>query len=199
VGREMRCRGRIEKRARATSGGFTFLEVLVALAVLSISIVALLNCHSLGLKHYLYSQIISRATLLAEEKINEIEAKGLQEIDDEEAEEYENGLRYVVEEGEFYDEEQYADDPYEERRQPTWRQDYWWSTIIEETEFEGVRKITVEVFSRRFIRESVDIDPWDEEQISPTVRLVTYIASTNRREDSRSGTQASSTQTRATR
>jgi general secretion pathway protein I len=194
--RERRCKGRKERAARA---GFTFLEVLVALAVLSISIVALLNCHSLGLKHYLYSQIISRATLLAEEKINEIEAKGLQEFDEEEVEEYENGLRYVVEEGEFYDEEQRADDPFAERMQPEWRADYWWSTLVEETEYEGVRKVTVEVFSRRFIRESVDIDPWDEEQVSPTVRLVTYIASTNRREDSRVGTQASSTETGAAR
>ncbi len=161
--------------------GFTFLEVLVALAVVSISIVALLNCHTISLKNYLYSQIISRATLLAEEKINEITAKGLPEIDDEEALEYANELRYVLKEGEFYDEEE------TDFFQPAWRLDYWWRSTVEETEYDGVRKVVVEVFSRRFVRDSVDVDPWDEEQISPTVRLVTYVAATNRREDARSG------------
>jgi general secretion pathway protein I len=161
--------------------GFTFLEVLVALAVISISIVALLNSHTLSLRQYLKSQILSRATMLAEEKINEIEARGLLEIDELEAEEYENGLKYIVTEGEFYD----RDDT--ERLQPEWRQDYLWRTIVEETEFGGVRKITVEVFSVRFLRERIDVDPWDEVQISPSVRLVTYIAATNRREDARSG------------
>ena len=161
--------------------GFTFLEVLVALAVISISLVALLNSHTVSLKNYLYSQIISRATLLAEEKISEIESQGIVAMDDPEVNEYDNGLAYLIMEGEFFDDEE------TELYQPQWRLNYWWRSTIEETEYEYVRKITVEVFSRRFVRESVDIDPWDDEQISPTVRLVTYIASTNAREDSRSG------------
>jgi len=171
--------GRREKRNKA---GFTFLEVLVALSVVSISVVALLNCHTVSLRNYVRSQIISRATLLAEEKINEIEANGLTEIDDQDSEEYENGLRYIVEEGEFYDEEE------TNFYQPEWRYDYWWQSIVEETEYDYVRKITVEVFSRRFVRQPAAVNPWGEEQqISPTVRLVTYIATTNQREDSRSG------------
>lgn len=177
----MSCSGIAPTRAKQHSEGFTFLEILVALAVVSISIVVLLNCHTRSLKNYVYSQIISRATLLAEEKINEIQAKGLREIDDTDAEEYDNGLRYVLEEGEFYDEEEM------ERIQPEWRWDYWWRTLIEETEYEYVRKITVEVFSRDFVRESENIDPWDDEQVSPAVRLITYIAATNRTEDARSG------------
>jgi prepilin-type N-terminal cleavage/methylation domain-containing protein len=167
--------------AKQHSEGFTFLEILVALAVVSISIVVLLDCHTRSLKNYVHSQIISRATLLAEEKINEIQAKGFPEIDDMDAEEYDNGLRYILEEGEFYDEDE------TERIQSEWRWDYWWRTLIEETEYEYVRKITVEVFSRQFVRESEDRDPWDGEQVSPTVRLITYIATTNQREDARSG------------
>jgi prepilin-type N-terminal cleavage/methylation domain-containing protein len=189
----MRCDTLVRIREKGNGEGFTFLEVLVALAVVSISIVALLNCHTVSLRNYLYSQIISRATLLAEERINQIESGGVPEIDDSESEEYDNGLRYVIEEGEFYDEEQ--TDLY----QPSWRLDYWWRSTVEDTDYDGVRKITVEVFSRRFVRESVDIDPWDNEQISPTVRLVTYIATTNRREDARSGpTQSSRRQPRNT-
>jgi prepilin-type N-terminal cleavage/methylation domain-containing protein len=176
----------LEARRGKSGQGFTFLEVLVALCVVSVSIVALLNCHTISLRNYVYSQTISRATLLAEEKINEIEAKGFPEIDDQEAEEYENGLRYFYEEGEFYDSEAESTDVY----QPVWRQEYWWSSLLEETEYEGVRKVTVEVYSRSFARKSVDIDPWDEQQISPAVRLVTYIAAANRREDARSGVQS---------
>ncbi len=163
------------------AAAFTFLEVLVALCVVSVSIVALLNCHTISLRNYVYSQIVSRATLLAEEKINEIEAKGFPEIDSTEAQEYDNGLLYIMEEGEFYDEQE------TEVYQPEWRREYWWRSTIEETEYDGVRKITVEVFP-----ETKDTrDPWDEERISPRVRLVTYIASTNRREDARSGSAPS--------
>ncbi len=153
----------------------------MALAIVSISIVSLLHCHSRSLKSYVLSQIVSRATLLAEEKINEVEAKGLQEIDDQEAGEYENGFRYVVEEGSFWDEE----GDYE---QPEWRIDYSWRTIIEETEYDNVHKITVEVYSEEFMRESEPVDFWDAEVVRPAVRLVTYIGSTNQREDARSGT-----------
>lgn len=182
----MLCDIKQHSRTQQTNG-FTFLEVLVALAVISISIVALLNSHTLSLKQYLKSQILSRATMLAEEKINELEAEGFQEIDELEAEQYENGLKYVVEEGDFYDEDE------TERLQPEWRSEYLWRTIVEETEYDGVRKITVEVFSERFLRESVDVNPWDDVQISPSVRLVTYIAATNRREDARSGVSTTTT------
>lgn len=181
----------METREKRNNTGFTFLEVLVALCVVSISIVALLNCHTISLRHYVYSQVISRATLLAEEKINEIEAKSLQRIDDSEAGvgEYDNGLQYIVEEGGFYDVEQTE---FYQIEQPEWRLDYWWRSITEETEYDGIRKITVEVFfgesvDEVYFTQSVNIDPWDEEQISPRVRLVTYVASTNRREDARSG------------
>jgi prepilin-type N-terminal cleavage/methylation domain-containing protein len=163
------------------NSGFTFLEVLVALCVLSISIVALLNCHTISLRNYVYSENISRATMLAEEKINEAEARAITEIGEDEAQEYDNGLRYVTEEGEFYDQDE------TELYQPKWRADYWWRSIVEETEYDEVRKVVVEVFSRRLARDSMDIDPWDEEQISPAVRLVTYVSTTNRREDARLG------------
>ena len=183
----MLCDMRQRSRAQQTNG-FTFLEVLVALAVISISIVALLNSHTLSLRQYLKSQILSRATMLAEEKINEIKAQGLPEIDESEAQEYENGLRYVVSEPElFYD----PNDT--ESLQPLWRAEYSYITTIEETEYDGVRKVTVEVFSERLVRESMDVDPWDDVQISPSVRLVTYIAATNRREDARSGVSTTTT------
>jgi len=165
--------------------GFTFLEVLVALCVVSISIVALLNAHSISMRNSIYSQTISRATLLAEERINEIESKGLTQIDEEEFEEYENGLRYVVELGEFYDPEE------TEINQPEWRQDYWWRTTIEDTEYTYVQKVVVEVFLKKEEKNKPwSADPWEDEQVIPQVTLVTYIASTNRREDARSGSTA---------
>jgi len=164
----------------------------VALCVVSISIVTLLNCHTVSLRNYIKSQTISRATLLAEEKINEIEAKSFQRIDDSEpgAGEYVNGLKYLVAVGDFYDEEE------TEVYQPEWRLDYWWLSIAEETEYQGVRKVTVEVFFGEapddvYSEDATNIDPWSEEEASPMVRLVTYIVSTNTREDARSGSAPS--------
>jgi len=177
---------RLTKERKSNVAGFTFLEVMVALAVISISIVALLNCQTASLRTYLRSQIISRATMLAEEKINEIEARGISEIDDQDADEYENGLLYVTDGRKFYDEEE------TELYQPEWRLDYWWRTTIEETEYDGVRKVVVEVFWQRYVGGFSDIPPWENEEISPTVTLITYIASTNSREDARSGSAAPS-------
>jgi prepilin-type N-terminal cleavage/methylation domain-containing protein len=181
-------KGAMKRREKGNNAGFTFLEVLVALCVVSISIVALLNCHTVSLRNYVKSQIMSRATLLAEEKINEIESKSFQRIDDSEAGagEYENGLLYMVDVGDFYDEEE------TEVYQPGWRLDYWWLSIAEETEYEGVRKVTVEVFfgvapDDVYSGNAMNIDPWSQNQARPIVRLVTYIASTNTREDARSG------------
>jgi hypothetical protein len=132
------------------------------------------------MRNSLYSQVISRATLLAEEKINEIEAKGLTQIEEDQAGEYDNGLRYIVEEGEFYDEQ------VTEIYQPEWRQNYWWRTTIEDTEYTNVQKVVVEVFLKEREKPGSS-NPWEEEQIIPRVTLVTYIASTNTREDARSG------------
>lgn len=180
----------MKRGEKGNNAAFTFLEVLVALSVVSISIVALLNCHTISLRNYVKSQIISRATLLAEEKINGIEAKSFQRIDDTEAGEYDNGLQYMVKVGDFYDEEE------TEVYQPEWRLDYWWLSIMEETEYEGVRKVTVEVFfgeapDEVYSGDAMNIDPWSEEGARPMVRLVTYIASTNTREDARSGSAPS--------
>lgn len=52
-----------ERRA----GGFTLLEVLVALAIISTALVALLGLHGRNIRIVSYDQQLSRATLLAQD------------------------------------------------------------------------------------------------------------------------------------
>jgi prepilin-type N-terminal cleavage/methylation domain-containing protein len=181
----MPCRKRTAKRKRNVAG-FTYLEVLVALAVISIAFVALLNSHTISLRNQFKSRILSRATMLGEEKINEIEARGMSEFDEQEADKYDNGLLFVTTSGIFIDDED------TERFQPEWRRDYWWRTTVEETEYEGVRKAVVEVFWQRYAAGVSNMNVLDNQEAIPTVTLVTYVATTNRREDSRIGTTSSS-------
>lgn len=55
---------------------FTFIEVLVALAIVSISLLALIRLHIISIKMTDTAQITSQAVLLANEKIAEILAAG---------------------------------------------------------------------------------------------------------------------------
>ena len=55
---------------------FTFVEVLVALAIVSISLLALLRLHLISIRMTEAAQIAAQATFLADEKIAEIMAAG---------------------------------------------------------------------------------------------------------------------------
>src|ERR1051325_2990399 len=51
----------------ASRGGFTLLEVLVAVAVLATALVSLLSLHGKNIQTVAYDQQLSRATLLAQD------------------------------------------------------------------------------------------------------------------------------------
>lgn len=56
--------------------GFTFIEVMVALAIVSISLLALLRLHLISIRMADNAQKISQAVFLAEQKIAETLAEG---------------------------------------------------------------------------------------------------------------------------
>lgn len=60
----------------ARSTAFTFVEVIVALAIVSISLLALLRLHLLSIRMADKAQITSQAVFLAQEKIAETLAQG---------------------------------------------------------------------------------------------------------------------------
>lgn len=57
---------------------FTFVEVVIALAIISISLLSLIRLHIININMVDSAEITSQATLLAQEKIAEILATGLQ-------------------------------------------------------------------------------------------------------------------------
>ena len=68
---------RVEKCRSAfrIRGGFTLLEVIIAVGILATAFVVLLQAHVMNLKMIHRSQIRTRAMLLAEKKVAEIEGK----------------------------------------------------------------------------------------------------------------------------
>jgi len=60
--------------------GFTFVEVIVALAIVSISLLALLRLHMISISMADTAQITSQAVFLADEKIAETLALGYPEV-----------------------------------------------------------------------------------------------------------------------
>lgn len=60
---------------RKTERGFSLLEVMVSLAILSISLVAILNLHSGAVRMHNHAKFVSMATLLARSKMVDIEER----------------------------------------------------------------------------------------------------------------------------
>ncbi len=71
-------------------GGFTLLEVLVALVILSITFVWLLKAESQGVDMALRSRFITTSTMLAEEHISEIRTEPIPEPGSEETGDFGN-------------------------------------------------------------------------------------------------------------
>lgn len=69
-------KGRWTTNGRKRSRAFTFVEVIVALAIASISLLTLLKLHLLSIKAVDRAQITTQAVLLANEKIAETLAAG---------------------------------------------------------------------------------------------------------------------------
>jgi general secretion pathway protein I len=101
-----------------TSGGFTLLEVMIAMAIVSIALVSLLALgnRSIGVNARL--QKITQATLLAQEKMTDIE------------------VRAATGGGQLDKEEGILEEPFAEFR---------WRTAYEETPLPSVRMVTVTV------------------------------------------------------
>ena len=75
---------RIMKNRHAKNGGarksaFTFIEVLIALVIVAISLVALIRLHLISIRMTETAEITSKAVLLANEKIAEVLALGYPE------------------------------------------------------------------------------------------------------------------------
>ncbi|MBA7479735.1 hypothetical protein ES707_15171 [subsurface metagenome] len=127
----------------SASAGFTLLEVLVAISIIAIALVTLLTTHAFSVKNSTSSRIISRAVMLAEEKMTELEINGFSFTEDgEELEpisEGEDGA--TIYEGDFV---------LEDEENQEWRHDYYWSATVEETDIQGLAMLTLEVFSPNY-------------------------------------------------
>jgi type II secretion system protein I len=65
-----------QKRYTGTPMGFTFMEVIVALTIVSIALVGLIRLHLISIRMVEAAEMTSQAVLLAEEKIAETLALG---------------------------------------------------------------------------------------------------------------------------
>jgi general secretion pathway protein I len=96
--------------------GFTLLEVMIALAIISIALISLLSLATSSINVNARLQKITQATLLAQEKMTDVEAKIRN-----------SNTESPDEEGEF-------NEPFVEFR---------WRTVFEETPFPPLRMVTV--------------------------------------------------------
>ena len=108
---------KIHKIKRANSGGFTLLEVMIAIAIISIALISLqaLNNRTIAIHGYL--QRMTQATLLAQYKMSEVESSS------------EEVLLQEASQGEF-------DEPLDQ---------YRWKISVSETPLASVRMVTVDV------------------------------------------------------
>ncbi|MFQ5780998.1 MAG: prepilin-type N-terminal cleavage/methylation domain-containing protein [Nitrospiria bacterium] len=73
-------KARRDRFLRRPPAGFTLLEIMVALAVISISFVALLGLRNRDIALAAYSRHLTEATLLARQKITEVSAAGFPDL-----------------------------------------------------------------------------------------------------------------------
>ena len=140
--------------------GFSLIEVLAAMAVLSIALVALLHAHANSVRNTVSMRILLQASMLAQEKMNELEATGYVLEDPEEFEiEAENDDEVDYER--LYEEDVFENETYDESLD--WREEYQWQVFIDETDYENIAKLTVVVISTLF-----------EDKVPP-VELVSWI------------------------
>ena len=69
-----------EQSARRRKKGFTLIEIMIALSVLSIALVVLLGLRNQGIALAARSRQVIDATLLARQKVTEISAEGFPEL-----------------------------------------------------------------------------------------------------------------------
>lgn len=108
---------KIQSVNKTSSGGFTLLEVMIAMAIMSIALISLqaLNNRTIAIHEYL--QRVTQATLLAQYKMSEVEAASA------------GALLQEASQGVFAE-------PYEQ---------YRWQINFSETPLASVRMVTVDV------------------------------------------------------
>jgi prepilin-type N-terminal cleavage/methylation domain-containing protein len=138
------------KTRSTTRDGFTLLEVLIALAIASLTLVTALATISTGQRNIAMGQLKTRGSMLAREKLAELEAAGYPDPDPKDALNADSELGDVIwiEEGEFVEEDEL--DPFDKPANQ-WRADFYWQVIVETPpNMKGIRMVTVRIFSKRF-------------------------------------------------
>jgi len=156
-----------------TRRGFTLLEVLIALAIASLTLVTALATISTGQRNIAMTQLKTRASMLAREKLSELEAAGYPNPDAEEALNADSDLGDLIwiDEGEFVEDDDL--DPFDESADQ-WRADFYWQVIVESPpNMEGIRMVTVRIFTKQFRATKHD---YIEEDYRLLVEVVTYRA-----------------------
>ncbi|MDX2495296.1 MAG: prepilin-type N-terminal cleavage/methylation domain-containing protein [Desulfuromusa sp.] len=116
---------------KTKSGGFTLLEVMIAIAIMSIALISLQALNNRTIATHGYLQRMTQATLLAQYKMSEIEAAS------------EGALLHEASQGVF-------EEPFDQ---------YEWQTSFAETPLASVRMVTVDVlWGDRNKNEIVSID-----------------------------------------
>ena len=109
-------------------GGFTLLEVLISLLIVSIVLITCLRAQNQSIRLYNLSRDMTIATILARQKMGEIEATGFPELGEEE--------------GDF--EDQFSG--------------FTWKKAVSETSFEEARRVDLSIVWKDGIRErKVDV------------------------------------------
>ncbi|MDW7709272.1 MAG: prepilin-type N-terminal cleavage/methylation domain-containing protein [Deferrisomatales bacterium] len=103
-------------RARLLRGGFSFLELLLALAILGSAFTVLLSAHTSAARQEAQARRLMTATLLTRELLTETEVEGFPDLGQDDGDF-----------GEAFP-------------------DYAWERRVETTEFEGVRLVRLIVF-----------------------------------------------------
>ncbi len=161
-----------------TRRGFTLLEVLIALAIASLTLVTALATISTGQRNIAMTQLKTRASMLAREKLSELEAAGYPNPDAEEALNADSDLGDLIwiDEGEFVEDDDL--DPFDESADQ-WRADFYWQVIVESPpNMEGIRMVTVRIFTKQFraTKQEARWHDYIEEDYRLLVEVVTYRA-----------------------
>jgi type II secretion system protein I len=158
------------------AGGFTLLEVLIALAVASLTLVTALAAVGTAQRNATLAQLKSQACMLARAKMAELDAGDYPDPDPSGAINPGAAADQLIwiEEGEFEE-----TDTLFNSEPATWRSDFYWQTILESAPgMEGIRMLTVRVFAKRF-RARPEEARWRDyikEDYQLLVEIVTYRA-----------------------